>query len=121
MISLMKRLNCKSFAKLNLCLHVLNRRDDGFHNLQSIFETIDFYDSLIFEKSDTNKVIFNSNRDDLTEEGNLIISAYKILLENINLRMINITLEKIYLWVLDWVGEAQMLLLHCLLLIDYTI
>ena len=95
MISLMKRLNCKSFAKLNLCLHVLNRRDDGFHNLQSIFETIDFYDSLIFEKSDTNKVIFNSNRDDLTEEGNLIISAYKILLEKYKFKNgINITLEK---------------------------
>ena len=91
----MKRLNCKSFAKLNLCLHVLNRRDDGFHNLQSIFETIDLYDSLIFEKSDTNDIIFNSNTKYLAKENNLIINAYNVLLDKYNFKKgINISLEK---------------------------
>ena len=31
----MKQLSCKSFAKLNLCLHVINRRDDGYHDIQT--------------------------------------------------------------------------------------
>ncbi len=39
-------------AKLNLFLHVLGRRDDGYHLLQSVFALIDWCDTLDFERRD---------------------------------------------------------------------
>ena len=37
-------------AKLNLFLHVIGRRDDGYHLLQSVFVLIDWCDTLHFER-----------------------------------------------------------------------
>lgn len=39
-------------AKLNLFLHVVGRRDDGYHLLQSVFALIDWCDTLHFERRD---------------------------------------------------------------------
>lgn len=39
-------------AKLNLFLHVVGRRDDGYHLLQSVFTLIDWSDTLHFERRD---------------------------------------------------------------------
>ncbi len=39
-------------AKLNLFLHVVGRRDDGYHLLQSVFALIDWCDTLHFEQRD---------------------------------------------------------------------
>ena len=41
-------LTLSSFAKINLLLHIVNKRKDGYHNLQTIFQTIDFHDRLTF-------------------------------------------------------------------------
>jgi len=48
----MNQLSCNSYAKLNLCLHVLDKRKDGFHNIQSIFQPIDLSDQLTFKLKD---------------------------------------------------------------------
>ena len=41
----------KSPAKLNLFLHVVGKRSDGFHNIESIFIAIDYYDEIIVSTS----------------------------------------------------------------------
>ena len=45
----MKKLTIKAPAKVNLTLEVLNKREDGFHNIQSIMHTINLFDILTFE------------------------------------------------------------------------
>ncbi|MBQ4123360.1 4-(cytidine 5'-diphospho)-2-C-methyl-D-erythritol kinase [bacterium] len=45
----MKRIKVKTPAKINLTLEVLNKREDGFHNIQSIMQAISLYDYLSFE------------------------------------------------------------------------
>ncbi len=40
----------KSYAKVNLYLEVLGRRKDGYHNIDTLFQTIDLYDTLHFEE-----------------------------------------------------------------------
>ena len=42
------RLTCPAPAKLNLFLHVVGRREDGYHLLQTVFRLIDFSDQLDF-------------------------------------------------------------------------
>jgi 4-diphosphocytidyl-2-C-methyl-D-erythritol kinase len=38
-------------AKINLTLEVINKRDDGFHNISSVMQTIGLYDTLVFRES----------------------------------------------------------------------
>ena len=52
----MRKIKVKTPAKINLTLEVLNRREDGFHNIQSIMQTISLYDYLTFEVSENNGI-----------------------------------------------------------------
>ncbi len=95
----MKRIKVKAPAKVNLTLEVLNRRDDGFHNIQSIMQAISLYDYLIFELENSNKleIILNGNSKEIPyNESNLIYKAAvkffeKILVSNVKL---NVYIEK---------------------------
>src|ERR1700723_919760 len=41
-----RSLRLRAFAKINLCLHVLGRRPDSYHELRTIFQTISLHDTL---------------------------------------------------------------------------
>src|ERR1700751_1968666 len=41
-----RSLRLRAFAKINLCLHVLGRRPDNYHELRTIFQTISLHDTL---------------------------------------------------------------------------
>lgn len=65
-------------AKLNQFLHVVGRRDDGYHLLQSVFVLIDWADTLHFERRDDGRIV----RHDLTTalpEDDLCTRAARLL------------------------------------------
>ncbi len=65
-------------AKLNLFLHITGRRDNGYHELQSIFQLIDLYDWLEFSQTASPEISIDGlNSVDL--EQNLIFKATQIL------------------------------------------
>ena len=67
-----------STAKLNLFLHITGRRDDGYHELQTIFQLIDLNDWLEFTQTDNLQISIDGlNSVDL--EHNLIYKATQIL------------------------------------------
>ena len=70
----------KSPAKINIGLNIINKRDDGFHNLETIFYPINLYDEIKFTKSD--KFTFNSNDEKLSKDKTNLIIRTKELLEN---------------------------------------
>ena len=87
-------------AKLNLFLHILGRRNDGYHNLQSLFQLLDFGDDLHFE-TDTSGTISlhldsNSEIKKIPMDDNLIIRATELLRANYgrNQLGVSITLTK---------------------------
>ena len=45
----MKKINVECPAKINLTLEIVNKREDGFHNIKSIMQTISLYDYLTIE------------------------------------------------------------------------
>ena len=61
-------------AKLNLFLHVLGRRSDGYHELQTLFQFIDLCDELSFEGKDA-EISLQSDWRGVLEADNLIVRA----------------------------------------------
>lgn len=51
-------------AKINLFLHITNKRDDGYHNLQSVFRLINLYDTLTFRQT-SQQISANFSPDNL--------------------------------------------------------
>ena len=43
----------KAYAKINIALDVIGKRDDGYHLLKMIMQTVDLYDVLELEKCDS--------------------------------------------------------------------
>ena len=54
------RLHLEAFAKLNLALRVLHRRADGFHEIDSLVQTIDLCDRITVDASDAGIEVRNS-------------------------------------------------------------
>ncbi len=65
-------------AKLNLFLHITGRRDNGYHELQTIFQLIDLYDWLEFEVNNTQSIQIQG-LNSVNLEQNLIYKATQIL------------------------------------------
>ena len=66
-------------AKLNLILHITGRREDGYHLLQTVFQFIDFSDSLDFRITDDAVISRQSDWQGVAEADDLIVCAAKAL------------------------------------------
>jgi 4-diphosphocytidyl-2-C-methyl-D-erythritol kinase len=67
-------------AKINHLLHIIGRREDGYHLLQTLFQFIDFNDFLSFEAREDGKlVIVSEGTPCLPPEDNLIYKAARLL------------------------------------------
>ena len=66
-------------AKINLFLHINSKRKDGYHNLQSIFQLLDFYDELSFNIRQDGVIARTSGNEDVPKDQDLIIKAAKAL------------------------------------------
>lgn len=62
-------------AKLNLFLNIIGRRKNGYHNLQSIFQLLDYGDSLNITTNTTGKITFDCNIPSLKGNDNLVVTA----------------------------------------------
>lgn len=68
----------KSFAKINLFLHVLKKREDGFHEIRTLFTKINLYDFIVVEKSKKFKIFVNNSYVPNNEE-NIVAKTYEKL------------------------------------------
>jgi 4-diphosphocytidyl-2-C-methyl-D-erythritol kinase len=66
-------------AKLNLMLHITGQRADGYHELQTIFQFIDFADELQFTLRDDEQIIRHCDDFAVPEEEDIIIRAAQVL------------------------------------------
>ena len=71
--------DCPAPAKLNLFLHVVGRRADGFHLLQSVFQLIDRSDTLHFDLRDDDRIVRTTDVPGVPEEHDLILRALRAL------------------------------------------
>ncbi len=82
-------------AKLNLFLHIIGRRQDGYHLLQTLFHFIDIADTLYFDITKTSTISLSPAIDGIANENNIIVKAAKLLqATSATNQGANITLEK---------------------------
>ena len=86
-------LELRAHAKINLTLEVLGKRDDGFHDIVSIMQTIDLHDDVTLKRADD--ITLTCDDPDLAGEDNLALVAARKLKEVTGVdRGVDITLQK---------------------------
>lgn len=66
-------------AKINLLLHITAQRDDGYHELQTVFQFLQYCDELRFELRSDNKICRAQGSDQVPAEDDLVVRAAKAL------------------------------------------
>ncbi|WNW13445.1 4-(cytidine 5'-diphospho)-2-C-methyl-D-erythritol kinase [Pseudomonas sp. DTU_2021_1001937_2_SI_NGA_ILE_001] len=66
-------------AKLNLMLHILGRRADGYHQLQTLFQFVDHGDELGYAVRDDGRIVLNTEIVGVPHDSNLIVRAARAL------------------------------------------
>ena len=93
--------DCPAPAKLNLFLHVVGRRADGYHLLQSVFQLIDRGDVLHFDVRGDGRILRTTEVPGVPEESDLIVRALRRLADAFHVRHgravpgIDVAVEKI--------------------------
>ena len=83
-------------AKLNLMLHILGRRPDGYHELQTIFQFLDYGDELSFALREDGEVRLQTEIADVPHDSNLIVKAARALKEQSGCELgVDIWLKKV--------------------------
>lgn len=68
----------KAYAKINLGLRILRQRDDGYHDIETIFHRVNIYDEIVLTPSQTT-LLRCDNSEVPTDEKNLCIRAAHVL------------------------------------------
>ncbi|GDY24330.1 4-diphosphocytidyl-2-C-methyl-D-erythritol kinase [Agarivorans sp. Toyoura001] len=81
-------------AKLNLFLYITGQRDNGYHDLQTLFQFIDCCDQLFFTPTQSGSIELNSQLD-FPVEDNLVVKAARLLQQYSHIQQgVSITLDK---------------------------
>ena len=68
----------RSYAKINLGLHILGKRPDGYHEVRTVLQTISLHDRLILERKRTRGIQFSSNEREIDPADNLVVRAIEV-------------------------------------------
>ena len=82
-------------AKLNLFLHIIGRRADGYHELQSVMQFVELSDELSFQCVDSSDICLRSDDSEVKPEDNLVYRAARLLQRHAGITQgATITLQK---------------------------
>lgn len=88
-------------AKINLGLNIVSKREDGYHNLETVFYPIPLYDALEIKYMDEKfpsqvacDLKVTGNAVECDEQNNLVVKAYNLLAEDYNLPRVHAHLYK---------------------------
>ena len=94
----MKTVTRNAYAKVNLALDVLRKREDGYHDVSMVMQNLDLYDTLTFtmEESEDVQILLSCNRDFVPcDERNLVYKAIALMCDTYHLTgKIHVDIEK---------------------------
>ena len=91
----MKEITLKSYGKINLGLDVLYKRQDGYHEINTIMQQIDLSDTVTIRENEEGIIIKSNNKDLPLDSTNLIYIAWKKIQEKTGINKgIEVILDK---------------------------
>lgn len=92
----MNTIMLKAYAKINLGLDVIGKREDGYHEVRMIMQTIRLYDKLCMKKMNKEDIVIKTNLAYLpTNENNLVYKAIQLLRDEFQIKQgLYVELEK---------------------------
>ena len=81
-------------AKINLGLNIVGKREDGYHNLETVFYPVKIFDTIEINEADEFKFEMAGNPVEGDPEKNLVVRAYKTVAEQHPLPPVHIILDK---------------------------
>lgn len=86
----MDKIELKAYGKINIGLDVIRKREDGYHDLDMIMQTVGVYDDVIISREDgtqTYEIEVSTDADILpNDKGNLAFMAAKVLMEDYDIK-----------------------------------
>lgn len=82
----MNQITLKAYAKLNLFLNIKNRREDGYHEIETVFERISLYDELTLKKNKENIIRIFCTDKRLEQENNLCVKAASLFFDTAGMK-----------------------------------
>ena len=79
-------MNLKSYAKINLTLDILGKREDNFHEIESIMQQVSLADDITLESIKEDKIILECSSKELENENNLAYKAALLLKTRFNIK-----------------------------------
>ena len=80
-------LELKAYGKINLGLDVVRKREDGYHEVRMIMQTVNLYDKIVMEKTPEPGIRTETNLPYVPDgEGNLAYRAAKLLADEFDIK-----------------------------------
>ncbi len=90
-----KGIKLNSYAKINLFLDVINKRQDGYHNIKSVMQEIDLHDEVQINESKSGIIISCDNYNVPLDEKNTCYKAAMLIKEKFNINLgVSISIKK---------------------------
>ena len=86
--------NRSNIAKINLGLHIVSKRADGYHNLETVFYPLDIKDKIEIEEASEFSFNLEGLKIDGDVESNLVVKAYRLLQKDFSLPNVKISMQK---------------------------
>ena len=91
----MNEIKIDAYAKINLSLDVLRRKEDGYHELRMIMQQIDLKDILTIKEIEEETYITSNSEKVPLDYSNLVYKAWKLISEAFNInKNVHIHIEK---------------------------
>jgi 4-diphosphocytidyl-2-C-methyl-D-erythritol kinase len=75
----------RAYAKINLTLDVLGKRTDGYHDLATVMQTVDLYDTICLSATEDNQVQIECTLSELSNDDNLAARAAHMVRQRLNI------------------------------------
>jgi 4-diphosphocytidyl-2-C-methyl-D-erythritol kinase len=73
------KISSKSPAKINFFLEIINKKNNGYHNIKTIMQTINLYDYIFFKTTSKNNIIFKCNEKSINSKKNIVYKTAKFI------------------------------------------
>ncbi len=92
----MDKITIKTYGKINLYLEVIKKREDGYHELQMVMQSIGLYDKVSVQDREKDEILLYTNSSYIpTDEGNIAVQAAKLMKEAFQIdKGVEITIDK---------------------------